>query len=136
MKPYDMANGEDLILSNRTLGLVLLLSLPLIVTACQNSTPVEAMTSRPPADKVALVQASCGECHAVRPNEISPRSNAPSFPEIVNKEGLTRETLTTWLRGAHNYPSEMDFYLDDQKVDAIVDYFLTLREPQFKRTPS
>jgi len=128
-------HGRDFVLPNEMFRSLLLLTLPLILAACQKSPPVEAAMSRPPPDELALVQTSCGECHAVRKNEISHRSNAPAFPDIVNTQGVTRETLTTWLRGAHNYPSEMDFYLDDRKVDAIVNYLFTLREPKFKRTP-
>lgn len=54
---------------------------------------------------------------------------------IVNQEGLTEETLSTWLRGAHNYPSEMDFYLNDAQVTQLVGYMLTLRDPNYRRPP-
>ena len=107
----------------------------LLATACQTLAPAERATSRPASGQLAMVRASCGECHAVRRNEISPRSNAPSFVEIVNTPGATKETMTVWLRGAHNYPTEMDFALDDRKVEAIVAYLLTLKDPKYRRAP-
>ena len=118
--------------------MIKLLHLPgllLLATACQKLPSVEPATSRPLSGELAMVQASCGECHAVRRNEISRRSNAPSFSEIVNTDGATKETISVWLRGAHNYPSEMDFTLDDRKVESIVAYLLTLKDPKYRRAP-
>jgi mono/diheme cytochrome c family protein len=92
------------------------------------------MSAAAPAHQ-ALAQASCGSCHSVGRYGTSPYSNAPPFSVIVNQEGVTAETLSIWLRGAHNYPSEMDFYLDERKVDALVSYMLTLRDPNYKRPP-
>lgn len=112
-----------------------LLSLPLLLAACQTMPSGTAATARPAPEGFALAQASCGGCHATRANEMSHRSNAPPFAELVNKEGVTNETLSVWLRDAHNYPSEMDFYLDDRKVNSIVAYMLTLKEPKYKRAP-
>ena len=37
--------------------------------------------------------------------------------------------------GAHNYPSEMNFYLNDAQVDQLVGYMLTLRDPNYRRPP-
>lgn len=108
---------------------------PLFLTACQTLPVVEPASSPTSSTDRTFAQASCGGCHAVGANEISPRSNAPPFPVIVNQEGVTRETLSVWLGGAHNYPREMDFYLDGPKVDALVTYMLTLRDPKYARSP-
>jgi mono/diheme cytochrome c family protein len=111
-----------------------LVCLPLLLTACQQLPSAE--TARAPAaaaDDQAFAQASCGGCHAVGRYGASPRSAAPAFPVIVNHEGLTAETLSTWLRGAHNYPREMDFYLGDREVDRLVAYMLTLKDPNYTR---
>ena len=83
----------------------------------------------------ALAQATCAACHAIEEEGSSRRSNAPPFPVIVNQEGLTKETLSNWLRGAHNYPSEMDFYLREPEVRVLVAYMLTLRDPSYQRPP-
>src|SRR6476620_920411 len=99
----------------------LLLCLPLLVAAAHHElgaipTPVA------PAEGQSLARVSCATCHGIGRSETSPRSNAPPFEVIVNKEGLTAETLAAWLRGAHNYPREMDFYLREPEVRALVDY--------------
>lgn len=123
-----------------------LLALPLV--ACQGVPSVEPSPKTGQSELVqqstqerallvakgrALAQESCAGCHAIGDAIASPNSNAPLFPVIVNQEGVSSETLSYWLKGAHNYPSEMDFYLDAQKVDALVAYMLTLQDPDYKR---
>jgi mono/diheme cytochrome c family protein len=83
----------------------------------------------------ALAQATCQGCHSVERYGRSSNSNAPAFPVIVNQEGVTAQTLSTWLKGAHNYPREMDFHVGLTEVDKLVEYMLTLREPNYKRPP-
>lgn len=83
----------------------------------------------------AFAETSCGGCHAVARYGASSNPNAPPFPAIANQEGLTAETLSFWLRGAHNYPSEMDFYLYDRQVDELVAYMLTLKDANYRRPP-
>ena len=112
-----------------------LLCLPLLLAACQELPPAQPAPATTPTEGQAFAQASCGECHSVGRYGSSPRSNAPAFPVIANKEGLTAETLTTWLRGAHNYPRDMDFYLGEPELDKLVAYMLTLRDPNYKRPP-
>ncbi|MGZ8345788.1 MAG: c-type cytochrome [Allosphingosinicella sp.] len=112
-----------------------LLCLPLLLTACEELPPAEPATSSITSDGQAFAQATCGDCHAVGRSGTSPNSNAPPFAVIVNQEGVSAETLSFWLRGAHNYPREMDFYLDARKADAIVAYMLTLRDPNYRRPP-
>jgi mono/diheme cytochrome c family protein len=112
-----------------------LLCFPLFLAACQPVPPAQPARSPLAAEGQALARSTCAACHSVGPYGVSPRSNAPAFPVIVNHEGLTAETLSTWLRGAHNYPSEMDFYLRDGDVDKLVAYMLTLRDPHYKRPP-
>ena len=112
-----------------------LFCLPLFLTACQRLPTTEPAVSTIAPEGLAFAQASCGRCHAVERYGTSPISNAPPFPVIVNQEGLTAETLSVWLRGAHNYPSEMDFYLGEREVDSLVTYMLTLKDPNYKRPP-
>lgn len=104
-----------------------LILLPLALAACQ-TTP-EAAAPDPEAH--ALAQAACAGCHSVEPYGLSPNPEAPEWPLIANREGLTRETLTTWLTSAHNYPEEMDFYLEEDEVAQLVDYMLTLRREDY-----
>ena len=116
-----------------------LLCLALPLAACQ-SVPAGAPAAPAPPPRYTssgqtFVEAACGGCHAIGRSGYSSNSNAPPFMEIVNREGLTEETLSTWLRGAHNYPSEMDFYLNDAQVNQLVAYMLTLRDPDYRPPP-
>lgn len=109
------------------------LCLPLLVAACQEVQPVEPASSPLAAQGKAFAQASCSGCHAIERGRSY--SSAPSFPVIVNQEGVSADTLSVWLKGAHNYPQEMDFWLQDAEVNALVAYMLTLRDPNFQRPP-
>ncbi len=120
----------------------------LAMAACQPPAPAQSATSTDPhasradlaqadADGVPmLVDAVCGSCHAVAPGALSPLPQAPTFPEIANRDGLTRETLTTYLRDAHNYPDIMDVGLTDEDVALVVDYMVSLKDPDYRATPS
>lgn len=119
------------------------------LAACQSPQPAEpaaasandatrgAALTEADADGVPmLVSAVCGSCHAVTPGTLSPLPQAPTFPSIANREGLTRETLTTYLRDAHNYPDIMDVGLTDEDVAQVVDYMVSLKDPDYRATPS
>ena len=112
-----------------------LLGLTLLFAACQNVPPAEPPSAAIPAPGQALAEAKCGGCHAVGRYGRSSYSSALPFPAIVNQEGVTAETLSFWLRGAHNYPREMDFNLREPEVDALVAYMLTLKDPNYRRPP-
>lgn len=107
---------------------------PALLAACQSVPAAEPATATvPPLPGQQLAQASCSSCHAITLYGHSPNPNAPPFGAIANQDGLTRDTLTTWLRGAHNYPRDMDFYLRERDADALVDYLLTLRRADYRR---
>ena len=108
---------------------VFLFAFAICVTACQSLSPGE---QRARYEGHALAQATCGRCHAVERLGESPNAGAPPFSGIVNQPGLTRETLSSWLRDAHNYPEEMAFSLDRKNVDALVEYMLTLRDKDYR----
>lgn len=100
------------------------------LAACQTVAPEPVPAQAQPEDH-ALAQAACASCHSVEPFGLSPNPQAPEFPAIANRPGVTRETLTMWLVDAHNYPGEMDFYLEDDEVQQLVDYMLTLRREDY-----
>ena len=81
---------------------------------------------------LGFVQGACGDCHAVQTPGLSPNPEAPPFADIANRKGLTYETLSQWLRDAHNYPEVMDFDLDAPQVDDLAAYILTLRDENYK----
>ena len=100
--------------------------------ACQPLAPAGQATAEVQPG-LAFAKASCGGCHAVDQRSVSPNPNAPPFAAVVNQDGLTGNTLAAWLRNAHNYPDEMKFSLDGGKVDDLVAYMLTLRDPDYRR---
>ncbi|MDG2003174.1 MAG: hypothetical protein P8J20_07570 [Novosphingobium sp.] len=119
------------------------------VVACQAIPPGEpvesAASAAQPADSpderyvneqgigaLAFAQAACGGCHSVEPLDLSPNPQAPAFAEIANRRGLTAETLSYWLRDAHNYPEAMDFDLNASRIDELTTYILTLRDKNYQ----
>ena len=119
----------------KTLKTLRWLCLPLLLAACQQIPPIDAASSPLAMQGQAFARETCSSCHAIGRDARSPNSAAPLFPVIVNQEGVTAETLSVWLRGAHNYPREMDFYLQEAEVNALVAYLLTLRDPNYRRPP-
>ena len=113
----------------------LLLALTAIALAgCQTyqaSEPETASSAIQP-DPPAFVEAACGGCHAVQPPFLSPNPQAPSFEAIANREGLSEDTLASWLKDAHNYPEVMDFDLEDEQVEQIAEYMITLRRGDYR----
>ena len=110
-----------------------LVCLSLALAACQQVPSPSPTTPSPlAAQGKAIAEASCSRCHAIELGRSS-YSEAPSFPVVANHEGVTAETLSVWLSGAHNYPREMDFSLREAEVNALVAYLLTLRDPNFRR---
>ena len=104
----------------------LALPLALGLAACEHPA------GRSSPEDLAFAQAACGGCHAVERYGASPNPDSPPFAAIANQPGLTRDTLGTWLRDAHNYPEEMEFYLEGPEVDRLVDHMLTLRDPNYR----
>ena len=100
--------------------------------ACQPLAPAGQTTTAEPRPGLAFAQASCGGCHAVDRRSVSPNVKAPPFAAVVNQEGVTANTLSSWLRNAHNYPDEMKFTLEGRNVDDLVEYMLTLRDPNYR----
>lgn len=112
----------------------------LMLAACQHSQPVidtaQAVGANPakqgeafePDNVAAFAQAVCADCHSIERQGLSPNPQAPTFPEIANRPGITRDTLSAYLTDAHNYPDSMDFELTPERSKALADYLLGLRE--------
>ncbi len=75
-----------------------------------------------------LAEARCSGCHAVTPGQVSPNSDAPPFASIAQRSGLTQSSAGGWLRESHNFPDQMNFYLESEQAEALARYLLTLRE--------
>jgi mono/diheme cytochrome c family protein len=123
-------SGRDK-LSGRNWKRICLVGAALLATACQSLAQSEG--ARDDAKRgLAYAQGSCGGCHAVERYGDSPNVNAPPFAGIVNQDGLTKETLSWWLRDAHNYPAEMEFYLEPDEVEELVAHMLSLRDQNYR----
>jgi mono/diheme cytochrome c family protein len=96
------------------------------------ASPGEQEAPRRAIGDIAFIEAACADCHAIRRLELSPNPEAPSFADIGNREGLTGETLSAFLKDAHNYPEAMDFDLTPARADALSAYILTLREENYR----
>lgn len=103
-----------------------------LASGCQTTDPAPRLVDKAdvmqPPDFVA---AACGDCHGMVAAFQSPDPDAPSFPAIANREGVTEATLSTWLVDAHNYPETMDFELGEAEVQQVVDYMLTLQREDY-----
>lgn len=112
-----------------------LLSFVMVLTACQTRLPPDRSASTAKYRGHEYAQATCSSCHAISPGSTSsPNPQAPPFASIVNTEGLSRQTLNSWLRDAHNYPGEMIVQVDERMIDDLVTYMLTLQDPRYRPT--
>lgn len=110
-------------------------TLPLAALALIAAVSAVAATPRPGAAAkrgLALAEARCAACHAVRPNQSSPNPESPSFEDVANRPGLTAGTMYRFLRDAHNYPAAMDFTIERRHVRDLSAYFVSLRRPGYK----
>lgn len=115
-------------------------TLALVLAACQPAAQLQppAVSASDAAaiensiGDAAFAEAACAGCHAIRPLELSPDPEAPSFSDIANRAGLTRETLSAFLLDAHNYPEAMDFDLTPARAEALTAYILTLRDEAYR----
>ena len=118
-------------MKHRALTLALI-TIPLAGCQAYQTSEVETASASVQPDPPAFVEAACGGCHAVQPPFLSPNPQAPSFEEIANREGLSEDTLGTWLKDAHNYPEVMDFDLSAEQADEIAEYMITLRRGDYR----
>lgn len=118
----------------RTIALAFL---AIAVTACRpvSSDPPVRATASAAMQGQARAEALCSGCHAVGRSGTSSNRNAPPFHSIINQVDLRPETVSAWLRDAHNYPSEMNFSLRERDVNLLVAYMISLRDPNYQRAP-
>lgn len=84
----------------------------------------------PPAKRgLMFAKRRCAACHAVVAGRMSANPLAPSFQDIASRTAVTRPTLNEFLRDSHNYPSEMNFKLEDKHIEDLSEYMATLERP-------
>ena len=115
----------------------------LALCGCQTAYADEQEASAGPApsnmahdNPLAFAQGACGGCHAVEKPWLSPNPDAPTFADIANREGVTEQTLQTYLTDAHNYPLVMDFDLDPEQAAELAHYILSLKDEDYHKPPS
>lgn len=121
-----------------------LLALAVLLSACEmtptdgglaaSSTTAAAASDSPAMRGQSFAQNRCADCHAVARLHTSPAPNAPSFEAVANAPGVTRESLSQWLRTSHDYPREMYFEIPAERIDDLVAYMLTLRSEDYEPT--
>lgn len=80
----------------------------------------------------AFAQARCSACHAITAQGIPPNPESPPFAAVVNRPGITRDTLRQFLRDSHNFPGAMNFRVEPEQIDDLADYMLTLQTPGYR----
>ncbi len=121
-----------------------LLLLPALLCACEmapadgnavGTTGTAAVEGDTPELRgQSFAQNRCADCHAVERLQTSPVPAAPSFEAVANVPGVTRESLTQWLKTSHDYPREMYFEIPVEHIDDLVAYMLTLRSEDYEPT--
>ena len=81
---------------------------------------------------LAFAQQRCSACHAVTENHSSPNPESPSFEDIANRPGVTRETLRQFLRDSHNYPAAMNFRVEAARIGNLSDYIVTMKKAGYR----
>ena len=99
-------------------------------SAASPSTSVASSAPDDAATGLRLAEARCSGCHAVTPGQVSPNADAPPFASIAQRSGLTQSSAGNWLGQSHNFPDQMDFYLDSDQAEQLATYLLTLREAE------
>lgn len=73
----------------------------------------------------SLAERWCSQCHAVKPNQVSPNPKAPAFSEIAAQPSITEYTLRVFLQTEH--AKMPNFILKPDVTDDLVDYIISLK---------
>jgi mono/diheme cytochrome c family protein len=111
-------------------GAALHLAYPAVARSHQvQKTPVLSAQAK---RGLALAEARCAACHGLTADASSPNPEAPPFEAVANQNGLTRATLSRFLRNSHNFPVAMNFAIARSDGDALAAYMLTLQGPGYR----
>jgi mono/diheme cytochrome c family protein len=99
----------------------------LIVTAGAwlSATPALATETGPIAAGRSIAQTWCVNCHVVTATQTTGSDQAPTWPGIASRPGITAETLRSFLEKPHG--KMPDFKLSGQDIDNVVAYILSLK---------
>jgi mono/diheme cytochrome c family protein len=68
----------------------------------------------------------CSACHAVAPNQASPRPSAPAFSDVAADPSVNEASLRIFLRSTP-HQSMPKFKLTPKDTDDVIGYILSLR---------
>lgn len=118
-------------------GIVFAVSCAAMTAAACSLMPKPA--ARTADDPVALghefAVTRCASCHAVELTGLSPNPQSPRFEAVVNRPGVTQETLVPWLNNSHNFPQDMNFEIAPEDIDHLAAYMMTLQHADFRPIP-
>ena len=108
-----------------------------LLLGCTDAARAPPPEAAPPPPPVALdvyrgsavAQQVCVQCHDIGIKGVLPstRVNAPGFPEVANRGGMTAEQLKQWMRTTH--PIMPTFMFNDNAVGDLAAYIMSLRRP-------
>ena len=105
----------------RLLGAIVLAG---AVAACQ--------TAKPSRGPWFAQDYTCAHCHGVERGSASPDPEAPTFAAIVNREGVTADTLTASFSHAHARIDPDIMVIPQPMMDELVAYMLSLQDPKYR----
>lgn len=116
----------------------IVLLIPALLCGCINSAPhppspvsktLAVATQTQDERGLAIVEAQCSGCHAVRSGVQPPNPQAPSFVAVANDMGFTEGTLREFFRDRHDTPTAMSIVLDEDDAKSVGAYIMSLRKP-------
>ena len=70
-------------------------------------------------------QKACSDCHAVERDTEMLFSQAPSFQEVADTEGMTPRALVVWMSTSH--PNMPDLIIPPDDMDNVIAYIMSLQ---------
>jgi len=107
----------------------------LAISACATTDRKLDEVGPQAAQGSAFAEANCSGCHAVKAGGVSPNPSAPPFEAVANRQGLTSQTLRSWLDNSHYYPDVMQFEIAPADVENLAAYIVTLRSDDYRPLP-
>lgn len=86
-----------------------------------------AFAKNDPVAGKAMAQKWCSSCHVVDPAQSgTAQSDVPSFQAIANQEGMTAETIASFITSPH--PPMPDLNLARDQISDLVAYIQSLKK--------
>lgn len=74
-----------------------------------------------------FARGNCAECHDITSrNPMNTASGAPTFYIVANTSGISRTTLSFWLRSSH--PKMPGLMIEPRDLDNVIAFILSLKD--------